>query len=110
MVNLLEEYVARHNHGIVSGNFAPMMDLFHTDAEMKFIGLSAGPFKDREKIAAAFRASPPDDQLVLLSNSCSDTHASGRYGWLREPNAQAGTLDLKLRNGKIARLIVRVGR
>ncbi len=87
-MGLLAEYVARHNEGVRSGDFSHLVELLAPGAEMVFHGLPVGPFRDREEVAAAFAASPPDDELVLLDERGDE----GDFGWSRAPGVRGGTL------------------
>jgi hypothetical protein len=92
------EYVARFNEGVRTGEWSPMLELVDDEAELEFVGIPVGPFRGREAIGEAYRAQPPDDELVLLDGL--------RYAWSREPERPAGELHLEERDGKIARIRV----
>jgi steroid Delta-isomerase len=76
-----------------------LVELFADDAELEFVGIPVGPFRGREAIGEAYRAQPPDDEIVLLDGG-------PRYAWSREPERAAGELHLEERDGAIARLRV----
>jgi hypothetical protein len=101
-VSLVDEYVARFNHGIRSGDFSAMLEQFSEDAEMEFTGIPVGPFRGRDAIAGAYRDQPPDDELVLLEQR--DGFAV--YAWGARPTVRAGELHLSERAGLIERLLV----
>ena len=96
---LLSMQVDAFNAGVRSGDWSPLVDLFADDAELEFVGIPVGPFHGREAIAEAYRAMPPDDEIVLLDGG-------PRYAWSREPERPAGELHLEERDGSIARLRV----
>ena len=73
--------------------------LFTDDAELEFVGIPVGPFRGRAAIAEAYRAQPPDDEIVLLDGG-------PRYAWSRDPERPAGELHLEEREGAIVRLRV----
>jgi steroid delta-isomerase len=102
-VTLLEEHVERFNRGVRSGDFGEMVSSFAEDAELVFEGIPVGPFVGRDAIAEAYRAQPPDDEIVLL-------HGDGTYAWAKEPELPAGQLFLTERDGEIARLVIRYDR
>jgi hypothetical protein len=91
-------YLALLNHGIRTGEWEPMLALLTEDCELEFIGIPVGPFHGREAIGEAYRAQPPDDELVMLDGT--------RYAWAKEPDRPAGELHLEERDGKIARIRV----
>ncbi len=66
VTDLLNAHVDRFNAAVQSGSFDEMVAHFSEDAVMSFEGAGVGPFYGRDAIAAAYRARPPDDQLVLL--------------------------------------------
>ena len=67
----VEEFVHRHarlfNDGVRTGDFAPMIEGFTDDAELIFVGVPAGPYRGRRAIEAAYRETPPDDGIEILS-------------------------------------------
>jgi steroid Delta-isomerase len=98
-VSLLEREVQAFNAGVRSGDWSALVELFADDAELEFVGIPVGPFRGREAIGEAYRAQPPDDEIVLLDGG-------PRYAWSREPERAAGELHLEERDGAIARLRV----
>jgi hypothetical protein len=99
----LEKHVARFNEGVRTGEFGAMVAAFSEDAELRFEGIPVGPFVGREAIADAYRAQPPNDEIVLLDGD-------GTYAWAREPAVPAGRMSLTERDGKITRLVIRYDR
>ena len=100
---MLDEHVERFNHGVRTGEFGPMVAAFAVDAELAFEGIPVGPFVGREAIGEAYRAQPPDDEIVLLDGD-------GTYAWASEPDVPAGRMFLTERDGEIARLVIRYDR
>jgi SnoaL-like domain len=95
---LRDEYVGRFNEGVRSGDWSRLLELLADDAELEFVGIPVGPFHGRDEIAEAYRAQPPDDELVLLDDR--------RYAWAREPERPAGELHLEERDGRIGTIRV----
>jgi len=102
-VSLLDDYVARFNAGVRSGEWEPMLELVAPDAVLEFSGIPVGPFAGREAIGDAYRAQPPDDELVLLDRF---DETSAVYAWAREPARPAGEMHLEERDGAIVRIRV----
>ena len=108
VTDLLNAHVDRFNSAVLSGGFDEMVAHFSEDAVMSFEGAGVGPFRGREEIAAAYRARPPDDQLVLLEvleNGPDVIEVS--YAWAIAPDHRAGTMTVQRRGNEIVRLIVR---
>jgi steroid Delta-isomerase len=99
----IQRHVARFNRGVRTGDFGPMVEAFSDDGELVFVGIPVGPFVGREAIREAYRAQPPDDEIVLLDGD-------GSYAWAAEPEIPAGQLFLTERDGEIARLVIRYDR
>jgi hypothetical protein len=97
-VTLRHKHVEGFNEGVRTGDWSRMLELLHDDAELEFVGIPVGPFRGREAIADAYRAQPPDDEIVLLDDR--------RYAWSREPERPAGELHLETRDGTIVRIRV----
>jgi steroid delta-isomerase len=95
---MLRDHVERFNHGVRTGDWAPMLAQFADDAELVFEGVPVGPFRGKEAIAAAYRDRPPDDEIDLLED--------GGYAWRRDAGRRAGELRLETADGKITRLVV----
>jgi steroid Delta-isomerase len=101
-MSLLDREVAAFNVGVRTGNWGSLVELFTEDAELEFVGIPVGPFRGRAAIAEAYRAQPPDDEIVVLE----DRGDSVVYAWSRDPERPAGELHLEERGGAIARLRV----
>ena len=102
-MSLLAAYVERFNAGVRGGDWAPMLELVAPDAELEFVGIPVGPFVGRDAIGEAYRAQPPDDEIVLL-----DRLGEGRavYAWAKEPNRPAGEMHIEAAAGSIVRIRV----
>jgi hypothetical protein len=98
-MSLLDEHVSRFNEGVRTGDWSRMLELLADDAVLEFDGIPAGPFHGRDAIGAAYRAQPPDDEIVLLEGGPG-------YAWSRNPDVKAGELHLGEREGRIARVRV----
>lgn len=96
----------RHNDGVAGGDFGELMKLFAAGAELRFVGIEIGPFAGREAIAAAFKANPPNDSLVLLSVMAGGNKASAIYGWAKSPAKKAGTLVMTESGALIEKLTI----
>ena len=94
-MSLLADHVRDFNHGVDTGDWAPMLARFSDDAELHFVGPPAGPFVGRAAIAQAYADSPPDDRIVL-------TGGNG-FAWER---GGTGRLELEHDGGVIRRLTV----
>jgi hypothetical protein len=98
-VTLLEREVAAFNEGVRTGDWSSLVALFAENAELEFEGIPVGPFHGRAAIAEAYRAMPPDDEIVLLDGG-------PRHAWSKEPERAAGELHLEECDGRITRLRV----
>jgi steroid delta-isomerase len=107
-VGLLREYVKRHNAGVRTGRFGPLLELFAEHAEMRFEGLPVGPFVGRERIADAFRNQPPDDELVVRQVQHSKDTEYAVYAWKRRHQEAAGVLEVTTEAERIVRVVVNV--
>jgi RimJ/RimL family protein N-acetyltransferase len=105
-VDLLYEYVARHNVGVRTGDWEPLGECFADDAVLEFEGVTAGPFAGREAIVAAYRERPPDDEVRVLEAAEEDGRGVALYAWSSRPGAQAGRLLLTPAGEKILTLVV----
>jgi RimJ/RimL family protein N-acetyltransferase len=105
-IALLHDYVMVHNECVRTGAWEPLTDWFAEDAELVFEDVPVGPFEGRNEIAAAYGAKPPDDEVVIFAVEEEEGRLVVRYGWLREPGKEAGTMFVTPRAGKIERLLV----
>jgi RimJ/RimL family protein N-acetyltransferase len=105
-VDVLYEYVARHNQGVRTGDWEPLGECLAEDARLQFDGVSLGPFAGREAIVAAYRERPPDDEVRVLSAQESDDGVAADYSWAAAPERRGGRLVLSLRGSTIERLVV----
>jgi steroid delta-isomerase len=102
-MGVLDDHVTAFNHGVRTGDWAPMLERFSDDAEMEFVGVPVGPFHGRDAIAEAYRRQPPDDELVVLEDRGDGT---ARYAWGKTPDRAAGDLRLTADGERITRLVV----
>ena len=107
-VDLLYEYVGRHNLGVRAGDWEGVGELLTDDALFELDGVALGPFVGREAIVDAYRRQPPDDEVRVLDVEEDDSSVRAGYAWSREPDVEAGRLVLELDGGLIARLVVTV--
>jgi len=103
---LVRLYVERHNEGVRTRDWAPLLELFHADAELSFEGIPLGPFRGSISIGAAFRDHPPDGVLLVLDVSPEDSPALATYAWKKQPGVKAGTVRFLVDAGRIRRLVV----
>jgi steroid Delta-isomerase len=102
-MSLLSAYVERFNAGVRSGEWEPMLELLAPNAQLEFVGIPVGPFAGREAIGEAYRAQPPDDELVLLDPR---GELGAIYAWASEPARPAGELHLEEHEGAIEQVRV----
>ena len=105
---LLARHVERFNEGVLTNDFAPMIEQFADEAELSFEGVPVGPFLGRPAIAAAYREQPPDDTIEILgSRERPDGTVVADYAWSADAPRRAGELRLTPdAEGKIARMVV----
>jgi steroid Delta-isomerase len=105
-VRLFHDHVLRFNEGVRTGDWAQMLECFAVDANLRFDGVPAGPFRGRDAIAAAYAEQPPDDQIVTLRVVEDAGDVTALYAWREEPAKVAGRMVLTPHGGKVARLLV----
>ena len=108
-MTLLDEHVERFNAGVRNGDFSAMVEALAQDAEMRFEGIPVGPFHGRDAIGKAYRAQPPDDELVVLDQREGDGELVATYAWASKAGVPAGELRLGVRDGLIRRVVIRYG-
>jgi hypothetical protein len=107
--DVLDHYVRRHNDGVRSGDFEPLLELFLPDARIELVGVAFGPFVGKPAIARAFEERPPTDELVIGAvREQGDTAVDADYAWKTAPSSTGGTLRLEIRSGSVARLSITV--
>ena len=106
LIDLLYEYVARHNQGVRTGDWEPLGECFAADARMEFDGVAAGPYAGREAILAAYNERPPDDEVRILSAEERPDGVEAIYAWAVEPERRAGRMILTVRDSAIEKLAV----
>jgi hypothetical protein len=94
------EHVEAFNQAVTSGDWETFAERFATDARMEFVGVPAGPFEGRTAIAAAYRAGPPTETMVVLADddptvrfqwSSGDTGTMG-FSWTETDQVQSLTV------------------
>ena len=104
---LLRRYVRLHNVGFRTGDFGPLLELFHDAGEMLFIGVPFRPLRGRTAIGAAFRKTPPGDELRIGEETTpAPDRAEAPFGWSQQSGTVAGRLIVWADGGRIRRLRV----
>jgi hypothetical protein len=106
-VDLLYEYVARHNQGVRTGDWEALGELLTDDARLEYQYIAVDPFSGRDAIVAAYVERPPDDEVRVLSAEDGD-RVVARYAWVVAPGEDAGGLELTLADGQVSRIVVGV--
>jgi steroid delta-isomerase len=102
-MSVLDRHVAGFNEGVRTGDWSAMLEQLAEDAELEFVGIPVGPFVGKDAIAEAYRAQPPDDELVVLEQLGEDAAV---YAWLHEPTRPSGELHLTVEDGRVQRVRV----
>lgn len=104
---LVRRHVRRFNDGVRTGDFAPMIQGFTEDAELIFVGVPVGPYRGRRALEAAYRETPPDDEVEVLSIlERSDGEIAAVYSWKRDQGKRSGEMIFRTLGGRIVQLIV----
>jgi steroid Delta-isomerase len=93
-----DDYLARFNHGVRTGDWSQLLELLTDDCVLEFEGIPVGPFHGKAAIAEAYESQPPSDEIVDLGDD--------RYAWAADPETPAGVLHLDVRDGRVARIQV----
>jgi RimJ/RimL family protein N-acetyltransferase len=105
-IRLLHEYVGAHNEAVRTGEWDGFGSWFVEEAELVFEGVPFGPFRGRAEVEDAYRAHPPDDEVLVLAVVHEPGVVVARYGWRREPSVVAGRILLTPADDRIAKLVV----
>jgi hypothetical protein len=101
--DVLDRHIAGFNEGVRTGDWSAMLAQLDDAAALEFLGIPVGPFRGKEAIAEAYRAQPPDDELVALDPR--GEHAVV-YAWSRDPARPAGELHLAVSEGRVTHIRV----
>lgn len=105
-VHRFHDYAGVFNECVRTGDWEPLSEWFAGDAELVFEGVPVGPFHGRDAIMAAYRAQPPDDEILVFGVEEEGGRVVARYGWTREPAKAAGRMLVTFAGEQIARLVV----
>ncbi|MEU4396315.1 hypothetical protein [Kribbella sp. NPDC023855] len=93
---ILDRHIAAVNAVAAGGDAEQLAGGLTADCTMTFVGIPVGPFEGREAVVAAYRANPPDDQVVVLDSSFGEGRIEATYAWSAEPDRPAGRVLLEL--------------
>ena len=103
----LERHVETFNVAVSSGDFAPLVALFATDARLEFVGVPVGPIVGREAIAAAYAMQPPTDTMTILDTRVeADGTVVRGFSWSADGGRRSGEMRLVVADEQIRRLVV----
>ena len=113
MLHLIRSYISRHNEGVRTGDFHPMLELFHQEAEfwfcqMSFEGVNYGLYKGQDSIAKIFEVNPPDDKLEIISVTEDSFGVKATYGWHKNSGIVAGVMRVGVEDELITRFVVSI--
>jgi hypothetical protein len=93
---ILDRHLAAVNAVAAGGDARHLAGGLTPDCTMTFVGIPVGPFVGREAVVAAYRANPPDDQVVVLDRQLTEGRIEATYAWSAEPGRPAGRIILEL--------------
>jgi steroid delta-isomerase len=105
-VSAIDPYIAAHNAAVRSGDWGEFAEWFTEDAEVRFEGVSVGPFRGREEIRSAYEGRPPDDEVEIRNVREEGDSTVADYGWARESGVRAGELRLHWEGERIRELVI----
>jgi hypothetical protein len=83
-LELMDAHARAFNHGVVTGDWSPMLGRFADDAEVRFENVPAGPFSGIDEIRRAYAEQPPDDTIQLLGVQENDEHTVvAAFAWTK---------------------------
>lgn len=104
LTEAVREHETLFNDAVRSGDFAAFIGTFAEDALMTFDGVPAGPFKGREKVAAAYATSPPTDTMTIWSiEEIGPGTALVRFDW---DNGGSGSMQVRWQDSQVAELTI----
>lgn len=107
---LLAEYVRLHNVGVTTNDFRLLAAVLGESVEIVFFGALNLRIEGREKALLAFDKMPPSAGLavtrILQTQGENSVHAA--YASQSSPNAEAGSLRMTSRDGKIEKLEIEI--
>jgi hypothetical protein len=93
---ILDSHIAAVNAVAAGGDAEQLAAGLTPDCTMTFEGIPVGPFEGREAVVAAYRANPPDDQVVVLDSKLGEGRIEATYAWSADPGRPAGRVLLEL--------------
>jgi ketosteroid isomerase-like protein len=100
--DLLQAHVEAFNQGARTGDFEPMLRMYHPDAifeitppGMTSIGIEA--------IRRAYAEQPPDDTMTIRSREIDGPVVTVTYSWDTEPDKITGIQRLEFKDGRVVR-------
>lgn len=104
LTEAVREHEQLFNDAVRAGDFDAFVATFAEEALMTFDGVPVGPFKGREKIAAAYAAQPPTDTMTIWSiEEVAPETALARFDW---DNGGSGSMQVRWRDGEVADLTI----
>jgi steroid Delta-isomerase len=96
------------NDAVRRQDWTEFLATFAPDAVMTFENVPAGPYEGLAAITAAYAERPPDDTMRCLSHDRDGDADVIRFAWDAEGSG-GGTMRLRWRDGKVARLSIAFG-
>jgi steroid delta-isomerase len=105
-VSSFDVYIEAHNAAVRTGDWEAFSRWFADDAEVRFEGVSVGPFRGRDEIRAAYESRPPDDEVEVRNVREEGDRTVADYGWLADGGVRAGELRVTWDDELIRELVI----
>ena len=104
--NLIDEYVRRHNLGVVSGDFSELFDLFLDDAVLEFRGTAHMVLRGKHEIQQAFERFPPTAQIGTCTTAHMEDTLATMYRVVGDSESAEGSIVVTAVASQIKSMII----
>lgn len=103
---LFLHHIRAFNHGVMTGNFSPMLKMFHCDATFELDDPVLITHRGLDAIGRAYRGDPPKGTMTVTEPNVRGHVVTADYIWDAEPERIAGQFILQFDGDRIVRNLV----
>jgi RimJ/RimL family protein N-acetyltransferase len=102
----LARHVGSFNAGVRTGDWGRLMSGCTDDVALEFVGVPVPTVTGRAAVEAAYRADPPTGEIVVSDCRREGDEVTAEWRMLASPAERVGELRLRLRDDRVARMLV----
>jgi ribosomal-protein-alanine N-acetyltransferase len=99
-------HVGSFNAGVRTGDWSSLVRGCADDVTLEFVGVPVPTVTGRAAVEAAYRTDPPTGEILIVDARRDGDEVTAEWRMLAKPSERVGELRLRLRDDRVARMLV----